>query len=228
MRRSSKALLVTAVAAAVAQQPAQANVQALPRGLKMQLERLQFIAPTLAPMAHTRFCLQYAEECEVRRIAFRRPALELTSGRWAELVEVNSMVNRMIKPMRTHAGLAGEEWLLHPKAGDCNDYAVSKRQQLLKRGWPSHALLLAEVAIPSGGHHLTLVLRTREGDFVLDNLAANIRPWSSTRYQWLRMQSPKNPRFWTTVAAGPSRDNAKPSRIAPLPLLSQLRGSLRD
>ena len=226
MRSLRKVLLATALATIVGQQPVAANVQALPRGLKVQVERLRFIAPTLAPLAHTRFCIQYGEECEVRRVAFRRPKFELNSARWADAIEVNLMVNRMIKPMRNRTGLAGELWLLHPKDGDCNDYAVSKRHQLLNRGWPSRVLLLAEVEIPSGEHHLVLVLRALEGDFVMDNLAGGIRPWSSTRYKWIRMQSPENPRYWTTVAAGSAGGDTAPSRVAPLPRISQLRGSL--
>ncbi|WWE91844.1 transglutaminase-like cysteine peptidase [Bradyrhizobium symbiodeficiens] len=85
-------------------------------------------------------------------------------------------------------------------AGDCNDYAVTKRHALLERGWPARALLLAEVVTGSGEHHLILVVRTRSGDVVVDNLNANVRPWSKTNYQWVRMQSPQNPQFWSKVA----------------------------
>ena len=37
-------------------------------------------------------------------------------------------------------------------------------------------------------------------DFVADSLNANIRSWAATRYKWVRVQSPLNPRFWSTVA----------------------------
>jgi predicted transglutaminase-like cysteine proteinase len=39
-----------------------------------------------------------------------------------------------------------------------------------------NSLLLAQVVIPSGEHHLVLLVRTRESDLVLDNLAENVRP----------------------------------------------------
>lgn len=68
-----------------------------------------------------------------------------------------------------------EEWLLSPRHGDCNDYAVTKRHQLLAHGWPSHSLLLAEVAVAWGEHHLVLVVRTREDDLILDNLNREVR-----------------------------------------------------
>jgi predicted transglutaminase-like cysteine proteinase len=69
---------------------------------------------------------------------------------------------------------------------------------------------LTEVVLPSGEHHLILVVRTESGDFALDNLSANIRPVSQIRYSWVRAQSEKNPRFWTAV------NFAKSDRVAML------------
>lgn len=208
MRRTVK-LLGAAAAVALAcwlpyAQNAQAAFYGLPRALKYQMGRMSFAVPSLAPMAYTRFCLQYPQDCEVRRmIAFRR-GVTLTAERWAELAAVNRDVNRAIVPQRNEAGLAGEAWLVAPPAGDCNDYAVTKRHELLARGWPSHALVLAEVVVPSGEHHLVLVVRTRDGDFVLDNLNANIRTVSQPRYRWVRAQSPRRPNFWASVNVAPA------------------------
>ena len=47
---------------------------------------------------------------------------------------------------------------------------------MLGRNWPPRVLLLSEVVVPSGAHHLILVVRTKEADLVLDNLNANVRP----------------------------------------------------
>ena len=163
--------------------------------------RIKFDTPTLAPMAHTHFCLKYRADCKVGKIKFRGGALKLTAERRAELVQVNAEVNRAIAPERNDQGLAGEKWLISPKAGDCNDYAVTKRHELLARGWPARALLLAEVVTTWGEHHLILVVRTNEGDMVADSLNANIRHWSKTPYQWVRIQSPANPMYWSTVAS---------------------------
>jgi predicted transglutaminase-like cysteine proteinase len=160
-------------------------------------ERIQLEAPTLAPMAYARFCLEYREECAVHRM---RSAIGLTRQRWAELVRINADVNRAIVPQANDEGVLAERWLVAPRAGDCHDYAVTKRHELMARGWPSRALLLAEVVTSWGEHHLVLVIRTRDGDFVADNLNANIRPWFTSRYRWVRMQSPQNPMFWSTVA----------------------------
>ncbi|WP_237718322.1 transglutaminase-like cysteine peptidase [Rhodovulum sp. PH10] len=171
-----------------------------PRALKFQVQRLKLDQPAMAPMAHARFCLQYPGDCKVRPIVFRGGPAKLTEARREQLRSVNTEVNRAIRPQANMGGVKAERWLIAPRAGDCNDYAVTKRHQLIAQGWPAHALLLAEVVIASGEHHLVLVARTDEGDLVLDNLNANIRPWTATRYRWVRVQSPKNPLFWATLA----------------------------
>ncbi|HEX3442934.1 MAG TPA: transglutaminase-like cysteine peptidase [Pseudolabrys sp.] len=174
---------------------ADANVDRIGRGEA----RIVFGAPVLAPFAHTRFCLAYPAECKVRAVIFRGGALPLTPKRRNDLVRINAEVNHTIRPQRTNESIADEKWLIAPASGDCNDYAVTKRHQLLARGWPARALLLAEVVIPSGEHHLVLVVRMREGDLVADNLDLTIRPWTATRYRWVRIQSPANPMLWRTI-----------------------------
>lgn len=181
------------------QEPRKVALFSMPKALKPELERLSLDAPVLGPMAHNMFCIKYPRDCEVRRIAFRGTRLDLTQARMSELAEVNLKVNRGIRYERNHLGLAGEKWLISPATGDCNDYAVTKRHELLERGWPSRTLLLAEVVTTWGEHHLVVVVRTRQGDFVLDNLSSTVRPWAQTAYRWVRVQSPSNPKIWSTV-----------------------------
>jgi predicted transglutaminase-like cysteine proteinase len=61
-------------------------------------------------------------------------------------------------------------------------------------------LLLSEVIVGSGEHHLVLVVRTKSGDLVLDNLTSQIKPWSRVPYRWVRIQKPNNSRLWATIA----------------------------
>ena len=53
----------------------------------------------------------------------------------------------------------------------------------------------------TGEHHLILVVRLAETDLVLDNLTPNIRTVAMTyrRYQWVRMETAQNPKFWARV-----------------------------
>jgi predicted transglutaminase-like cysteine proteinase len=210
MRHTTKALAVAVMMATCWVSSSQAAFFSFPRALTMQLDRISFETPTLAPMAHTMFCLRYPAECTVHGTDFRKRNVAMTLDRLNELNGINRDVNRDITPQPNLGGLATEQWLVSPAAGDCNDYAVTKRHELLERGWPSRALLLSEVVVPSGEHHLVLVVRmknrdsSQDADLVLDNLSANLRPVGLTPYQWVRVESPTNPKYWSTVSV-PSR-----------------------
>jgi predicted transglutaminase-like cysteine proteinase len=211
MRQTTKALAIAITIAATCWTTiSEAAFFSYPKALRLQFDRIAFEEPTLAPMAHTVFCLRYQEDCQVQKIDFRKRNIAMTVERLNELNTVNRRVNRDIIPEPNLGGLATEQWLVSPPAGDCNDYAVTKRHELLARGWPSRSLLLSEVVVPSGEHHLVLVVRmtdtdqVRDIDLVLDNLNANLRPIGITPYKWVRMESPSNPKYWSTVSV-PSR-----------------------
>jgi predicted transglutaminase-like cysteine proteinase len=195
---------VTAIAAlfiASAPQGAKADMVGMPRAaLAPMIQHIAFDTPTLAPMAYTMFCLRYADQCKPQRMMFRGGPVRMTAERWNDLKEVNNLVNAAIVPEHNFGGLAAEKWLIGPSSGDCNDYAVTKRSELLDRGWPARALLLSEVVTGWGEHHLVLVVRTRSGDLVLDNMTRSVRPWSRVPYRWVRIQTPKNLNYWATIA----------------------------
>jgi predicted transglutaminase-like cysteine proteinase len=208
MRQAARALAVASIIAATSWASiSEAAFFGFPRALKFQLEQISFDAPALTPFGHTRFCLQYKDDCETHGVDFRRRNIALTPERWNELTTVNRDVNRSIIPQRNLGGLLTEVWLVAPRAGECHDYAVTKRHELLAHGWPSRSLLLSEVVTASGEHHLVLIVRLKDMDLVLDNLNANVRPVALTNYQWLRAETPGNPRFWSTVSV-PSRLHA--------------------
>ena len=157
-------------------------------------------------MAHTMFCLRYQDDCQIHHVDFRKRNVALTAERLNELNRINREVNRAITPQPNLGGLATEEWIVSPPAGDCNDYAVTKRHELLALGWPARSLLLSEVVVPSGEHHLILVVRGKDTDskrnidLVRDNLSYNLRLVGMTTYQWVRVQSPSDPKYWSTVS----------------------------
>ena len=161
--------------------------------------RLSFDVPSLAPIAFVRFCLRYPQDCKVRGSA-TQPELEpLTKSRKTVLAKVNRDVNRAITPYNKDYDVSAEEWLVSPSKGNCSDYAVTKRHELLARGWPSRALILTEVIVPSGEHHLVLVVRTRDVDLVLDNLNENLQTVSQVGYRWVRAQQERDPKFWSAI-----------------------------
>jgi predicted transglutaminase-like cysteine proteinase len=153
--------------------------------------------PTLAPFQHVRFCLRYPSECKTaeftRNIDFDLHTFEL-------LKSVNRGVNRSIAATVKRYGPSLEDgWTIAPAAGDCNDYAVTKRHELIEGGFPSGALRLAVVRTASGIGHLVLVVSVSDRDLVLDNLTETIRPWQDTGYQWLKIQSATDVKYWYEV-----------------------------
>jgi len=189
---------VAIIAAAFWSSVSEAAFFGLPRALRLQLAQIEFANPMLPPIGHSRFCLQYPDDCKVHGIDFRHRNIAMTPERWKELNDVNRNVNRNIVAEVTSGNGVTEEWLISPPAGDCKDYAITKQHELLARGWPSRALLLSEVTTPAGEHHLVLVVRVKDADLVLDNLNDYIRLVAMTvgEYDWIRVQSPQNPKFW--------------------------------
>jgi predicted transglutaminase-like cysteine proteinase len=204
MRLLAHVLIATAiVAVAVGLSPSSTTLFGSSRASVPYFGHIELEDPVLPPIGHSRFCLHYPEDCRVRGIDFRRRFIAFTAPRHEELNGVNHRINREIIAMRTPDNGAFEEWLIAPHAGDCNDYAVTKRHELLRQGWPSRALLLSEVVVPTGEHHLILIVRMKDGDMVLDNLHAQILSAveASRQYQWVRVEMPQNPKFWARARA---------------------------
>ena len=161
---------------------------------------------TLAPLQFVKFCMNYRTDCDAEAGAQAQP---LPERAMEMLRDVNSSVNEAISPLRKSTDPMAARWTVSPAAGDCNDYAVTKRHQLIAMGWPQSALRLAVVLTDSGQGHLVLVARLPDGDVVLDNLSRNVRPWNALGYTWISMQSSANPRFWVAVGSHGQRLQAK-------------------
>ena len=163
-------------------------------------------SPTLAPFQHVRFCLRYPSDCKSNPAENDR--IDLSAETSELLNRVNHSVNLSIAPMlKSYGSNLDDGWTIAPGAGDCNDYAVTKRHELLESGLPSKALRLSVVKTASGIGHLVLVVATTKRDLVLDNLTEVIRPWQNTDYHWLKIQSATDSKYWYEIKApaiGPS------------------------
>ncbi|MCZ7464432.1 transglutaminase-like cysteine peptidase [Rhizobium rhizogenes] len=147
--------------------------------------------PTIAPIAFAKFCDNAADQCV--RIG-DRDTIELTKQKRTELQRINSEINTAIVYVGELDGQ--DEWKLNPASGDCDDYAVTKRQRLLRAGWPSGALRIATARTPDGIGHAVLVVSTTQGDLVLDNRTNVVKPWKAVDLKWIKIQSHENPRVW--------------------------------
>jgi predicted transglutaminase-like cysteine proteinase len=149
----------------------------------------------LPPFGHTHFCLLYPIEC--RQTPSRRE-FRVTREKLDELEAVNNSVNQEIQPAERQPD-GNDRWLIDPPSGDCTDYAVTKRHVLLQKGWPAERLLLAEVELANGEHHLILLVRTTTTAWVLDNLRSDVPEINQVRgdYIWVKIETPENPKSWT-------------------------------
>src|SRR5450432_3101611 len=172
--------------------------------------------PTLAPFQHVRFCLRYPSDCKTNPTKNERIDLDAETSEL--LIRVNHSVNMSIIPTpKSYGPNLGDGWTIAPDMGDCNDYAVTKRHELLEIGLPSKALRLSVVKTASGIGHLVLVVATTNGDVVMDNLTAAIRPWQTTDYQWIKIQSASDPLFWNEIKSpgnGPTSQAGRKLRVA--------------
>jgi predicted transglutaminase-like cysteine proteinase len=162
------------------------------------ISRVAESSPTLAPFQHVRFCLRYPSECITN--STEPESIEWNDGAVELLKTVNESVNASITPeVKLYGADLHDGWTIAPLRGDCNDYAVTKRHQLLLSGLPARALRLSAVRTTAGMGHLVLVVATTKGDYVMDNLTDAIRLWKETDYQWLKIQSSADSKFWNGI-----------------------------
>lgn len=169
------------------------------------VERTSFAAMTVGPLTtqpigHYSFCKSAPEECVAGRRAAPAP---LTTTRWIAITEINASVNAAVMP-RTDAEMHGlaELWSYPELEGDCEDYVLLKRRQLIEHGFDPANLLITVVRKPDGEGHAVLTVRTERGDYVLDNLTDRVRHWRDTPYRFLKRQASHHAGRWVDIEDG--------------------------
>lgn len=156
---------------------------------------------TSQPIGHYEFCARHKAECMIT--SANSAPLTLNHKVWQEIVAVNLSVNERIAP-RTDMEVWGREeyWEYPTTAGDCDDYMLLKRRELIALGVPANTLLMTVVRQANGEGHAVLTVRTDRGDFILDNLDQRVRLWNETDYTYLKRQSTTNTGAWVTIKSG--------------------------
>ena len=157
-------------------------------------------AETSIPYGWVDFCGRRPEECNGQRL----PAVDvrLTEETWALLDRINRAVNAFIEPISNfdHWGTMLDHWDYPVDGkGDCKIYALYKRKLLLDQGFPRQALLMTIVRDLHDEGHAILTVKTDHGEFVLDNLSDEIRPWNATGYRFVKRQSQEDPNLWLSI-----------------------------
>ena len=155
-------------------------------------------AITSQPIGHYEFCQSHRDECSI--VSTNTASARVTAFGWDVIKEVNAEVNRRILPM-TDQDIYGrdEVWAYPTDVGDCEDFVLEKRRELMKRGFAPSTLLITVVRKPDGEGHAVLTVRTMDGDYILDNLDERVRLWSETPYRFMKRQASDNTGRWVKV-----------------------------
>jgi predicted transglutaminase-like cysteine proteinase len=154
--------------------------------------------PASQPIGHYQFCKANPAECTIRT---RDPGPQQINGLvWRNIVTVNTLVNGSVRPMNDIDIYGKDEVWAYPNGvGDCEDYVLEKRLELMRNGIPLSDLLITVVRRRDGEGHAVLTVRTDKGDLILDNLTDAIRQWDQTGYVFLKRQSTDYPGRWVTI-----------------------------
>lgn len=163
---------------------------------------MRIFGPAQPPYGFLRFCKINPGYCASEQIEVQVSArrFDAPPQRLSQLDKVNREVNEAIAP-HTDQEIYGvaEYWTMPTTLGDCEDYALLKRERLANLGWPRSSLLMTVVRDEQGEGHAVLTVRTKQGDFVLDNKIADVRLWSDTPYNFVMRQSYVNPMVWVSL-----------------------------
>ena len=152
---------------------------------------------TAPPSGAVALCGTYEWACALGGSPLSRDQIDLAN-------RISRSVNRRVREISDQAQYGHpEQWALPTaRGGDCEDFALLKKRELIARGLPANRLLIASVFDRRRNSHAVLVLRTDRGDFVLDNLTDRIAGWRESGYTFFRIQDPSDPRRWMAVLAG--------------------------
>lgn len=153
--------------------------------------RITTSSATAAPLGLQIFCMTSPTHCAASPAA----QVEMDANLMGVLNSVNRSVNASIRPQRRPT----QVWTVGARVGDCKDYAMNKRAQLIARGVPAGALRLAIGFTARGEGHAVLVVRSNAGDYVLDNLTSQIKPFNQTGHTFVAMSS-NDPKRWNTIS----------------------------
>ncbi len=156
---------------------------------------------TSQPIGHYEFCRLYKDECNVRSRDAAPP--RVTDRGWEIVREINASVNAAITPATDQEVFGREEnWAYPVDAGDCEDFVLLKRRKLIEAGFTEANLLITVVRKPDGEGHAILTLRSTQGDYILDNLFDEVKPWFETPYTFLKRQASFDTGRWVTIEDG--------------------------
>ena len=155
--------------------------------------------PTSVPNGWVDFCRRYHGECDGGLIVPRD--INLTPQMMQVIDRVNKWVNAYVKPVSDPEqwGVIDQWDYPYDRRGDCEDYALFKRKILIEEGLPRQGLLMTVVKDEQDVGHAILTVKTNSGEFVLDNLNDEVKPWNRTGYRFVKRQSQADQNLWVQI-----------------------------
>lgn len=199
MKRLTGALVAVAMTAMVAPVTAPAQASEAVAMLTPFAANMAVGATTTTPVGYARFCTELPADCGHRNDRGGRVAVEAAD--LAQLRKINDEVNRRIVPMTDldHFGEVERWGYAEDGYGDCEDYVLVKRRELMALGWPAETLLVTVVRDRKGDGHAVLTVVTDRGDLILDNQEEPILLWHETGYRFVKRQAQGNPDRWVSL-----------------------------
>lgn len=157
------------------------------------------IVSAKAPAGFVQFCEMNASECTAEIGGANMIRLD---ERLYNLVSaVNTQINHEITEVSDLEHYKVPDFWTLPKdgKGDCEDFQLQKRHDLIALGFPRQALMMTVVRDENGEGHAVLLIRTDRGDLVLDNRTDQIRAWRSAPYEFVKRQSQEDPMLWVYI-----------------------------
>ena len=152
-----------------------------------------------APAGYLEFCEQNPTECAPE--AGGANIVRLDERTYNLLTSVNMTVNHTISEVSDaeHFHVA-DLWTMPVDGhGDCEDFQLQKRHDLIALGFPRQALMMTVVRDENDEGHAVLIVRTDRGDLVLDNRTDAIRDWTAAPYEFVKRQSQEDPMVWVYI-----------------------------
>lgn len=164
-----------------------------------------------APSPYRDFCRRYPAEC--RNIGSYHGPEVMSARKWKILRQTNRYYNNTVHLQTDQQTRGQHDYWSFPVSrtnqagttkyyGDCEDYVIAKRHELIQQGFDPANLSITMVKRRKRKveNHVVLTIRTTKGDFILDDVNGRIRLWhDAAEYLFLSMQSTANPMRWVLL-----------------------------
>lgn len=171
-------------------------------------------APSVAPAGYLAMCERSPESCAATFMVPSEGSGSSAMDSRAQLKllrKINQRVNRNVVWRADSTDTWTSVSDTPGSTGDCEDFAITKRMELISNGFPTKSLSYAVVYLPRVGFHAVLVANVAGTDYVLDNRTPWVQRWSKTRYVWLLKQSASDSSQWFSALDAGNLD----ARVAP-------------